>query len=473
MQICPAESRQVESTVYQQSCAMSEIQKHTPGSGFPEPSRLEALVQDVIAQARALGADQVDAGVSIDAGLSVTVRLGETETLEYNRDRGLGLTVWFDHCKGSASTADFEADSIRATVNAACDIARYTSKDDCAGLADAERMATGIPDLDLYHPWDLDATQAIEIALECETAAREVDTRIENSEGATLSSYSGMQVTGNSHGFLGGYRSSRHSISCAVVGRQDNNMQRDHWADVARDPLDLASPAAVGRKAGERTVMRLGARQLSTRQAPVIFAADVARGLIGNFISAVNGSNLYRKSSFLVDHLGQPVFRPFMHIHEQPLLKKGLGSAPYDSEGVATCARDIVLDGVLQGYVLDSYAARKLGMETTGNAGGVHNLTVESGSKDLACLLQEMDTGLLISEVIGFGVNILNGDYSRGVAGFWVEGGEIQYPVEEITVAGNLKDMFMGIVEVGADVDRRGNVRTGSVLIEQMTIAGA
>jgi PmbA protein len=452
---------------------MSEIQKYTPAAGFPDQSRLEALVQDVIAQARALGADQVDAGVSIDAGLSVTVRLGETETLEYNRDRGLGLTVYFDHRKGSASTADFEPDSIRATVRAACDIARYTSKDDCAGLADAERMATGIADLDLYHPWDLDVAQAIEIARECETAAREVDVRIENSEGATLSSYSGMQVTANSHGFLGGYRSSRHSISCAVVGREGDEMQRDHWADVARDRRDLASPAAVGRKAGERTALRLGARQLSTRQAPVIFAADVARGLVGNFISAISGSNLYRKSSFLVDHLGLSVFRPFMHIHEQPHLKKGLGSAPYDSEGVATAARDIVRDGVLQGYVLDSYAARKLGMETTGNAGGVRNLTVAPGTQDLAGLLRTMDTGLLVSEVIGFGVNVLTGDYSRGVAGFWVEGGEIQYPVEEITAAGNLKDMFMGIAEVGNDVDQRGNVRTGSILVEQMTIAGA
>ncbi|UCC56517.1 MAG: metalloprotease PmbA [Gammaproteobacteria bacterium] len=452
---------------------MPEIQKHSTATGLPEPSRLEELVQDAIAQARALGADQVEAAVSIDTGLSVTVRLGETETLEYNRDRGLGLTVYFDHRKGSASTADFEPDSIHATVRAACDIARYTSRDECAGLADAERMATEIPDLDLYHPWGLDAARAIDIARECETAAREVDVRIENSEGATLSSYSGMRVSGNSHGFLGGYRSSRHSLSCAVVGRQDDEMQRDHWADMARDPHNLASPAAIGRKAGERTAMRLGARQLSTRQAPVIFAADVARGLVGNFINAISGGNLYRKSSFLVDHLGQQIFRPFMHIHEEPHLKKGLGSAPYDSEGVATCARDIVRDGVLQGYVLDSYAARKLGMETTGNAGGVRNLTVEPGSKDLAGLLQTMDTGLLVSEVIGFGVNILTGDYSRGVAGFWVEGGEIQYPVEEITAAGNLRDIFQGIVEVGNDVDRRGNVRTGSMLIEQMTIAGA
>lgn len=451
---------------------MSEIQEYTSTTGFPDPSRLEALVQDVIDRARAQGADQVDAGVSIDAGLSVTVRLGETETLEYNRDRGLGVTVWFDHRKGSASTADFEPDSIDATVRAACDIARYTSRDECGGLADADRMAGSIPDLDLYHPWKLDVEQAIALAVECEDAARAADTRIENSEGATLSSYSGMRVTGNSHGFLGGYRSSRHSLSCAVVGREGDEMQRDHWADAVRDAQDLASPAAIGRKAGERTAARLGARQLTTRKAPVIFAADVARGLVGNFISAISGSNLYRKASFLVDQLGHPVFRPFMQISELPLLPKGLGSAPYDAEGVATQERDIIRDGVLQGYVLDSYAARKLGMETTGNAGGVHNLTVPPGTQDLPGLLRTMDTGLLVSEVIGFGVNVLTGDYSRGVAGFWVEGGEIQYPVEEITAAGNLKDMFMGIVEVGNDVDCRGNVRTGSMLIEQMTIAG-
>ena len=452
---------------------MTDIQTTSGQTRFPEQSRLEGLVHDAIAQARAQGADQVEAGVSIDAGLSVTVRLGETETLEFNRDRGLGLTVYFDHRKGSASTADFEPESIRATVQAACDIARYTGEDACAGLAQAERMAQSIPELDLYHPWELEAGEAIELARECEAAARATNERIVNSEGATVSSYSGMRVSGNSHGFLGSYRSSRHSISCSVVGEQDGAMQRDHWVDIARDRLDLASPAAIGRKAGERTVQRLGARRLSTRQTPVIFAAEVARGLFGNFISAVSGGNLYRKSSFLADHLGRQVFPGFLRIHEQPLLKKALGSAPYDGEGVATAARDIVTDGVLQGYVLDSYAACRLGMETTGNAGGVRNLTVESGDRDLAGLLRAMDTGLLVSEVIGFGVNLMTGDYSRGVAGFWVEGGEIRYPVEEITIAGNLREMFLGIAEVGNDVDLRGNVRTGSVLIEQMTVAGA
>jgi PmbA protein len=426
----------------------------------------------VIAQARARGADQVEAGVSIDAGLSATVRLGETETLEFNRDRVLGLTVYFDHRKGSASTADFEPDSIRATVQAACDIARYTGEDACAGLAKAERMARDIPELDLYHPWELDAGQAIDLALQCESAARATDERIVNSEGASVSSYSGLRVSGNSHGFLGSYHSSRHSISCSVVGEQDGAMQRDHWLDVARDRHDLASPEEVGRKAGERTVQRLGARQLSTRQTPVIFAAEVARGLFGNFISAVSGGNLYRRSSFLADHLGRQVFPAFLRIHEQPLLRKALGSAPYDSEGVATAARDIVTDGVLQGYVLDSYSACRLGVETTGNAGGVRNLTVEPGNRDLPGLLQAMHSGLLVTEVIGFGVNVMTGDYSRGVAGFWVEDGEIRYPVEEITIAGNLRDMFLGIAEVGTDVDVRGNIRSGSVLIERMTVAG-
>jgi PmbA protein len=440
---------------------------------FPEQSQLEDMVQHLITQAQKAGADSVAAGVSIDAGLSVTVRLGETETLEYNRDRSLGLTVYFDHCKGSASTADFSPDSLSATVQAACDIARYTSHDECAGLADAEHMATVIPDLDLYHPWNLDASQAIALATDCEDAARQVDARIENSEGGTVSSYVGMRVKANTHGFIAGYRSSYHSISCAVIGKQGDEMQRDYWSFSARDPADLATAAETGRIAGERTVRRLGTQRLSTRQAPVVFAADIASSLFGHFISAVSGSSLYRKSTFLLDYLGKQVFPDHLHIHEQPLLKKGLGSAPYDSEGVATQARDFIKDGILQSYVLNSYSARKLGLTTTGNAGGVRNLSIDPGDKDLNQILRSMDTGLLVTELIGFGVNNITGDYSRGAVGYWVEGGEIQYPVDEITVAGNLKDMFMNIVEVGNDVDLRGNTRTGSVLIEEMTIAGS
>jgi PmbA protein len=452
---------------------MPDIQTTEQESPFPEQSRLEDIVQDLIAQAQQLGADQVEAGVSIDAGLSVTVRLGETETLEYNRDRGLGLTVYFDQRKGSASTADFAPQSLASTVKAACDIARYTSKDEYAGLADADKLATDIPDLDLYHPWNITAEQAIELATETEDAARRVDPRIENSEGGTVFTNAGMRMKANTDGFMAGYKSSYHSLSCAVIGKQGEEMQRDFWSWSARDRADLMSAAEVGRIAGERTVRRLGTQSLSTREVPVIYAADIAGSLFGHFISAVSGNSLYRKASFLLDHLGKPVFPAFMRIHEQPLLRKAIGSAPYDSEGVATCARDIVTGGVLQGYVLNSYAARRLGMQTTGNAGGVRNLTIEPGDKDLQALLGSMDTGLLVTELIGFGVNNVTGDYSRGAAGFWVEGGEIQYPVDEITVAGNLKDMFMKIVEVGNDVDLRGNTRTGSVLIEQMMVAGA
>ncbi len=452
---------------------MSSLEKIQDEALLPEASRLEDIVHDVIAQAKALGATGVEAGVSVDSGLSVTVRLGETETLEFHQDQGVGVTVYFDHRKGTASSADFSDAGIRETVQAACDIARYTSEDPYAGLADADRMATVIPDLDLYHPWSMTAEKAIEIAAECEAAARAVDERIVNSEGATLSSHDGISVAGNSHGFLGGYKSSRHSISCAVIGKQGDEMERDHWYESACDPQDLASAATVGEKAGRQTINRLGARQTDTCEVPVIFAAEVARGLFGHFISAIQGSNLYRKSSFLLDYLGKPVFPDFIHIHEEPLLKKALGSAPYDAEGVATQSRDIVSDGILQGYVLNSYAARKLEMETTGNAGGVRNLTIDHGDKDLPALLKTMDTGLLISEVMGFGVNILTGDYSRGVSGFWIEGGEIQYPVSEITVAGSLRDMFMNISEVGNDVDLRGNIRSGSVLIERMTVAGS
>ena len=452
---------------------MGELQHTQATAPLPEASRLEDLVQDAIRQAQARGADEIEAGVSIDTGLSVTVRLGETETLEFNRDRVLGVTVYFDKRKGSASTADFSPQGIAESVTAACDIARYTSRDEFAGLADPARLAGVIPDLDLYHSWDLDPGQAIELATLCEDAARAVDPRIENSEGGTVSSYIGLRVKGNSNGFLGAYKSSYHSVSATVVGRQGEEMQRDYWSESARDPRDLPSAEAIGRKAGERTIRRLGTRRLSTRQAPVIIAAETAGSLFRNFIQAISGSALYRKSSFLLDHLGKQVFPAFMHIHEQPLLPKGLGSAPYDAEGVATAPRDIVTDGILQGYVLNSYAARKLGMETTANAGGVRNLTIDPGDRDLPALLGEMDTGLLVTEFIGFGVNIVTGDFSRGAAGFWVEDGEIAYPVDEITVAGNLRDMFMGIAALGSDVDARGNIRTGSVLIENMTIAGA
>ncbi|WJW76847.1 metalloprotease PmbA [Thiohalobacter sp. IOR34] len=441
-------------------------------AGLPDAAAVEKVVAQVLDEARRAGASAAEAGVNMDLGLSVTVRLGEVETLEYHRDRGLGVTVYFGRRKGSASSSDLSPQAIRETVAAACDIARYTSEDSCAGLAPAERMARETPDLDLYHPWDIDADRAIELARICEDAARGQDPRISNSEGATLASHAGLRVYGNSHGFIGGYPSSRHSISCSVIAEQDGQMQRDYWYTVARAREDLEPPEAVGRTAAERTLRRLGARKLSTRQAPVLFSAELAGGLFRSFVSAIRGGNLYRRSSFLLDCLGQPVFPDFVHIHEQPHLPRALGSAPFDSEGVATAPRDLVRDGILQGYVLDSYSACKLGMETTGNAGGVHNLSIDPTAGDQAALLRQMSSGLLVTELMGQGVNIVTGDYSRGAAGFWVEDGELQYPVEEITVAGNLRDMFRDLVAIGSDIDTRGSIRTGSVLLAPLTLAG-
>jgi PmbA protein len=451
---------------------MMQVPATESASVLPPQAQFEEMVARIIAAARARGASACEAGVSIETGLSVTVRLGEVETLEYHRDRGLGVTVYFDHRKGSASTSDFAPASIEETVRAACDIARYTGEDPCAGLAEPARMAREIPDLDLYHPWGVSAEQAVELARSCEEAARGVDSRITNSEGATVSTYDGLTVQANSHDFVGGYRSSRHSISCAVIGERDGQMQRDFWYSTARDAGDLEDAVAVGCKAGNRTLHRLGATRLKTRQAPVLFAAEIARSLLGSFVSAIRGASLYRQSSFLLDHLGRQVFPEFVHIHEQPLLKKAIGSAAFDNDGVATQARDLVRGGVLMSYVLDNYSACRLGLETTGNAGGVHNLTIEPGSLDLQGLLREMDTGLLVTELMGHGVNLVTGDYSRGAAGYWVESGEIRYPVDEITVAGNLRDMFRNMVMAGSDMDIRSNIRSGSLLIEQMTIAG-
>ncbi|MGD2082338.1 MAG: metalloprotease PmbA [Chromatiales bacterium] len=434
--------------------------------------RLEQIVADLLAEAKRQGADAAEAGVSSDAGLEATVRLGEVETVEHTRDNGLGLTVYFGKRKGSASTTDLSPEAVRDTVTAACNIARYTTEDEYAGLADAGLMATEIPELDLYHPWDIDVERAIERALTCEEAARSADPRIDNSEGATLSSQSGVQVYGNSHGFVGGYPVSRHSLSCAVIGRQGESMQRDYWYTVARASEDLDPAEEVGRKAAERTLARLGARKLTTRTVPVLFRAEIAPTLLRSFVGAIRGSALYRRSSFLLDSLGQRLFPEAVRIHENPLLRRGLASAPFDSEGVATRPRDLIQEGILQGYVLDSYSARKLGMQTTGNAGGVRNLAIDPGDKDLEGLLSEMGTGLLVTELMGQGVNPVTGDYSRGAAGFWVEGGEIRYPVEEITVAGNLKTMFKGLVAVGRDEECRGSIRTGSWLIDSMTVAG-
>jgi PmbA protein len=435
-------------------------------------ARAQDLVADLLQEANRRGASAAEAGISTDRGLSVTVRMGDVETIEHHRNQGLGITVYFGQRKGSASTNDFSRESLQETVAAACGIAEVAAEDPFAGLPDPSFLAREFPELDLYHPWELQAERAIELSLVCEDAARSHDPAITNSEGASLATFQGLRVLGNSLGFLHGYPSSRHSLSCSVIGQRGDSMQRDDWWTVARDAAELEAPAHVGQKAAERTLRRLQARSLTTRQCPVIFAAEVATGLLGHFIGAIRGGNLYRKSSFLLNCLGQTIFPRFVHIHEAPHLRKALGSAPYDSEGVATQARDLVRDGVLESYVLSTYSARKLGMQTTGNAGGVHNLIVEPGDLDLNDLMKTMGTGLLVTEVMGQGVKLVTGDYSRGAAGFWIEGGEIQYPVEEITIAGNLREMFRTIAAVGNDVDLRGNIRTGSILINTMTVAG-
>jgi len=437
-----------------------------------EIARLKNLVQDLLDEAKKQGASSAEAGLSIDNGLSVNARLGEVETIEHHCDQSLGVTVYIGHKKGSASSNDFSTNSIKQTVKAACSIASFSSKDEYAGLPDKSMLATEFPELDRFHPWDIDAEAAIDLAVECEDAARFYHDDISNSEGASVNSHQGIRVMGNSLDFLQGYQSTRHSMSCSVIGERDDNMQRDYWYSVSRHADKLESAKQIGIKAAQRTISRLGAQSLTTRQCPVLYSAEVASGLIGSLVGAISGGSLYRKSSFLLDALDTQILPEFIHIHEQPHLKMALGSSAYDSEGVATVARDIVTEGVLKGYVLSSYSARKLGLQTTGNAGGVHNLIVDPGDNDFTAMLKQLDTGLLVTELMGSGVNRVTGDYSRGASGFWVEKGEIQYPVEEITIAGNLKDMYKNIVSVGNDVDYRGNIRTGSILIEQMSIAG-
>jgi PmbA protein len=437
-----------------------------------EINRLKNLIQDLLDESKKQGASSAEAGLSVDNGLSVTARLGEVETIEHHCDQSLGVTVYIGQKKGSASTNDFSSDSIKETVKAACSIASFSSEDEYAGLPDKASLATDFPDLDKNYPWNIEAEEAIDLAIECEDAARSYHAEINNSEGASINAHQGISVLGNSLGFIHGYQSTRHSISCSVLGERDGDMQRDYWYSVSINADKLESAKTIGIKAAERTISRLGSRSLTTRQCPVLYSAEVASGLIESLIGAISGGSLYRKSSFLLDALDTKILPEFIHIHEQPHLKMALGSANYDSEGVATVARDIVTEGVLKGYVLSSYSARKLGMQNTGNAGGVHNLIVDTGENDFSAMLKQLDTGLLVTELMGQGVNKVTGDYSRGASGFWVENGQIQYPVDEITIAGNLKDMYKNIVSVGNDVDYRGNIRTGSILIEQMSIAG-
>ena len=445
-----------------------------PEIRFTMPSeQLRQIGDAVLSRARRNGATAAETEVSQGFGQGVTVRKGEVETIEYNRDKGVTVTVYVGQRRGHASSVDTSPAALDAAVDKALTIARYTEEDDCAGLADPERLARDVPELDLYHPWNVTVDEAIVIAQRCESAALGVDARIANSEGATVSAHEYEFIYANTEGFTGGYRTSRHGISCSVIAEDNGSMQRDYWYTSSRLPEELEAAESVGRAAGERSIRRLNARQLSTRSAPVMFEAPIASSLIGHFVGAVSGGSLYRKSSFLLDSVGQAVFAPHLRISEQPHLPRGVASAPFDDEGVATVARDVVLDGIVQGYFLGSYSARKLGLATTGNAGGSHNLIVSHGDDDFAALLRRMGTGLLVTELLGQGVNPVTGDYSRGAAGFWVENGVIAYPVEEITIAGNLREMFRGIVAVGSDVDRRGAKQTGSILLDNMTIAGA
>jgi PmbA protein len=435
-------------------------------------ARLETLAEDALARARKGGASAAEVGASLAGGLSVTVRKGEVETLEHQRDRGFSVTVYFGQHKGSASTSDLAPQAIQETVDKACTIARYTAEDACAGLPDREAMAVDPPDLDLDHPWDIEPDQAVALARDCEAAGLQADARITNTEGGSLSSHRGLRVYANTHGFSGGYASTSHSLSCALIAGKGDQMQRDYWYTLSRCADTLESPEAVGRRAAERTLRRLGARKVSTRSVPVIFVAELARGFLGHLVGAVKGGAQYRKASFLLDAAGTQVLPEWMSLEERPHIPRAMGSAPFDAEGVATHDRLLVDAGVLQGYVLSTYSARRLGLRTTGNAGGIHNLHVRGDGQDFAALLRRMGRGLVVTELMGQGVNGVTGDYSRGASGYWVEGGEIAHPVQEVTIAGNLKELYRDIQAVGSDVDRRGVIQCGSLLVGRMTVAG-
>jgi len=434
---------------------------------------LETIVRMALDEARDLGTDQAEVAASHDIGLAATARLGDVENLEYTNDRGIGVTVYKNSCKGSASTSDISPQAIREAVAKACTFADVTASDQYAGLADADLMCTDIKDLDLDYPWSIAASDAIELAIDAEAVALKFDKRIGNSEGATVSTNRGCRAYGNSHGFVGSFTRTSHSITCVVLAEADGIMQRDYYYTASRDPGDLEDPAFVGQAAAQRVVGRLGARKIKTTRAPVLYVPEVARGFIGHAMGAISGGAQYRRSSFLLDAVGETIFPDFVSITEQPHLAKGMASKPYDAEGVATYDREIVADGVLKSYILSSYSARRLGLKTTANAGGAQNLIVQGDDNDKASLIKEMGTGLVVEELIGQGVNGVTGDYSRGAVGHWVENGEIKYPVHEVTIAGNLRDLYPRVLAIGSDQDPRGGIRCGSVLVEEMTVAGA
>ncbi len=434
---------------------------------------LEALVRMALEEATEQGVDQAEVAASHDLGLSATARLGDVENLEYTNDRGLGITVYKNQCKGNASTSDISPDSIREAVLKACAFATYTAEDPHSGLADADLMCTEVRDLDLDHAWALDSADAIAMAIDCEKSGLEHDARINNSEGATVATNRSARAYGNTHGFVGSYTKSSHSMSCVVLAGDSGDMQRDYYYSAARDPGDLESTRHIGEMAAQRTVSRLGAHKIKTTKIPVLFTPELARGFIGHAIGAIAGGAQYRRASFLLDAVGEKIFPDFVSILERPHLPKGMSSASYDGEGVATYDRDIVTDGVLASYVLGSYSARRLGLQSTANAGGTQNLIVPGNSGDLESLIKEMGTGLIVEELIGQGVNAVTGDYSRGVVGQWVENGEIKHAVHEVTIAGNLRDLYQRIAAIGNDPDVRGGIRCGSLLVEEMTVAGS
>ena len=436
-------------------------------------AELESLVSLALEEAKRLGADQAEVAASRDQGLSATARLGEVESLEYTNDRGIGVTVFKEQRKGNASTSDLSPDAVREAVAKAVSFASLTAQDEFAGLADADRMCREVRDLDLDHPWDINADAAIAMAIESEAAGLGHDERVSNSEGATVATNRGTRTYGNSHGFVGSYAKTSHSITCVLLAEADGLMQRDYHYAAARHADDMEDAASVGRLAGEKTVARLGARKIETTRAPVLYVPELARGFIGHAMSAILGGAQYRRASFLLDAVGEKLFPEFVNVLERPHLPRGMASRSYDSEGVATYDRDIVADGVLQGYILSSYSARRLGLETTANAGGAQNLVVPGGGKDRDALIAEMGTGLMVTELIGQGVNGVTGDYSRGAVGFWIENGEIAYPVHEVTIAGNLRELYQRIAAIGDDQDLRSGIRCGSILVEEMTIAGA
>ncbi|MBV1906773.1 MAG: metalloprotease PmbA [Pseudomonadales bacterium] len=444
-------------------------------SPLADISASQSLVRDqvefILETAKRLGASAAEVSVSQDVGLSVTARMGELETVEFNQDRGFGVTVYVDDRKGVSSTSDISSEAVTDTVKAALNIAKYTQGDPCSGLADADKLATDIPELDVFHPWEINAKDATKLALDCESQAMGMDKRINNSDGATLASHQSCRAYGNSNGFLGSYLSSRHSLAIAVIATDAAGMQKDYWYTVSRRAEDLENAQDVGQEAARRAVARLGSRSFAPGRMPVLFSPQMSTGLIGSLLSALAGGALYRNMSFLTESMGTKVAQQDLSIVEYPLLQRAMGSAGFDGDGVATSSKAFIKNGIVNSYILSTYSARRLSLESTGNAGGVHNVSIEGALSSLSKLLKQMGTGVMVTQLMGQGVNAVTGDYSRGASGFWIENGEIAYPIENFTIASNLKDMFLGVAGLGTDVDLRGNIRSGSILVDEMTVA--